>query len=869
MKRKLLFTLIAIIAVIFTFTACSLLGDNSNPGANDGGTENPDESPKSTVINTIVFFDSSLDSTMMPIRSAMMDIVMPVMTVTDPASAPTDGEVVFGESDRPITVAAKARLSEILKSDKKNDIGYIIYSDGKNVAVYWMHENMMSLAIADFVDVCINEKKLVVEAGVAKSELYVKSEYLSEMYWIALEREASPELVAAYRQAYAFYEGDKIIDWIANLYDADIGGFYYSRSARDYETFLPDLESTQFALSLLTSLGAMTNRNEQLPVEMQKAMVEFVKAMQSPKDGYFYHKQWAQDKSQLKVDRYGRDLASASGFITSFYIDYDGDGVKEKQYPNWCIPGSTKCEIHTNTSERCSFPVASSSILGTLSGTDALGSSVGAAISDMSSSVVVATVSSHPDYSSAAAFRRWLEEYNGGEAAKDNSGNAHNIAELRLEIVANGYLDVVLDYLDQLQAEIYEEQIKAGVTPSGAWQREADYRAVWGIYKYLAIYNLDQKSSRKIDIKYVPYLLDTCLKVIAMPADGDYYVNDIMNQWTAVSRIITNVGWHYGQEEADNVIAYMRERVGPDLILNNLEKVKPFKVADGSFGYTVNGNSLSTIYGVPISLGLVEGDLNSVVLATGLYKAMFTTLGYTPVPLFDSDDLARFIEIIETSDPVEKKQLDFGALDFEDDEDMKEVTGSNGNGTMLVEITEDPQDYDNKVLHFVSSVAQGRAASITIQAGKRGSGCNVAQFDILVDNETSNGWMFQVRIGTSQHYTFHRSGNEVIIKATTDYSVNKTVEELGRFNVGEWTNVRLEYYYPTSDYDEIDAPITKLYIGEEYVATTELYLNSDIGSTPSSTYNNVYIYSMASVNTDIYLDNCYFVSETLSYSDND
>ena len=47
----------------------------------------------------------------------------------------------------------------------------------------------------------------------------------------------------------------KILDWLANLYYADIGGFYFSNSARNFNGFLPDLESTVQALGFITNSG--------------------------------------------------------------------------------------------------------------------------------------------------------------------------------------------------------------------------------------------------------------------------------------------------------------------------------------------------------------------------------------------------------------------------------------------------------------------------------------------------------------------------------------------------------------------------------------------------------------------------------------
>ena len=457
----------------------------------------------------------------------------------------------------------------------------------------------------------------------------------NEQRWQKLSELAAPDVVAALRSAYDYYDGRKLIEWVANLYDVEVGGFYYSNSARDYEPYRPDIESTSFALSLVTSHGAIKNRSEDLPENVQRAIVNFAKGLQSSNDGYFYHPQWPQGRENLNVDRYGRDIPSACNLIMSFWLDEDGSGVKRQQRPNFCAPGAAQCARHAGTSERCSFPELP---------VPKVTPDVGAPKRPYR----------HPDYSSREAFLNWVDEFNGGEGVKENSGNAHNLAELRYEIIKYGYYDAVVDYLDRIQAEIYDEQIAAGVTPSGVWQREVNYRAVWGLLKYLAFYNLDSTHMRKIDIKYVPHIIKTSIEVMKMPPDGQYHMNDIMNQWMGIQRVIVNVKKYYGDAEAEKIYEQIRP-YGAELIANTLSKMAPFKMTDGSFSYKPDGHSLPRIYGTPISLGLVEGDLNAVILATNTYRCMFTCMGYDPVPMFTADDGKRFVEIISSLTPINKK----------------------------------------------------------------------------------------------------------------------------------------------------------------------------------------------------------------------
>ena len=102
--------------------------------------------------------------------------------------------------------------------------------------------------------------------------------------------------------------GDDMYKWIAELYDAETGGFYYSLSARDNDGFLPDVESTAQILNGMSNLGLFEeydgNIRSALDEKMRENIIRFVRSLQD-EDGFFYHKQWGKD---IPVMRRGRDL---------------------------------------------------------------------------------------------------------------------------------------------------------------------------------------------------------------------------------------------------------------------------------------------------------------------------------------------------------------------------------------------------------------------------------------------------------------------------------------------------------------------------------------------------------------------------------
>ena len=128
--------------------------------------------------------------------------------------------------------------------------------------------------------------------------------------------------------------GTKTYEWLAHLWEPEIGGFYYSNSGRDYEGFLPDIESTCQALHQVQTLGMMDHCGKDLrrglPIEMQKKVLNFAQSLQA-EDGFFYHPQWGRE---IPVPRKGRDYEWGRDIITElggeFKYPLVADQIKEK-----------------------------------------------------------------------------------------------------------------------------------------------------------------------------------------------------------------------------------------------------------------------------------------------------------------------------------------------------------------------------------------------------------------------------------------------------------------------------------------------------------------------------------------------------------
>ena len=108
----------------------------------------------------------------------------------------------------------------------------------------------------------------------------------------------------------------EMYEWIASLWDGEIGGFYYATSSRVTDGYLPDSESTTQAIGLLRTTG-MIKEYSDLPEGMKKKLGNFAKKLQDP-DGYFYHPQW-KEMMLANPERYnsrrGRDLGQCTWLV--------------------------------------------------------------------------------------------------------------------------------------------------------------------------------------------------------------------------------------------------------------------------------------------------------------------------------------------------------------------------------------------------------------------------------------------------------------------------------------------------------------------------------------------------------------------------
>ena len=872
MKTKITLFLTAIVLSVVTLASCQLSDILGGLGTG-GGTGK-------VTYTRLVYDEETMSVTdLTDVRSAIFNLLYDVTIVAE-SEAATDGEIVFGDTEREITTAAKKALDNALKK-AGGDCGYIIYSEGKCVAVYWSDEDLRDTAISKFLSQCVTVQKLELDEGDVAKQCYTMADYEREKHWIALESAgADPQLVSALRSLNELFDGSYMMGWFANLWDGEIGGFYFSNSARDNEPFRPDLESTYQISIMVASNGASesTNKNDFFTNEMKIKMLEFAKRIQSPDNGYFLHPQWPQSLSVLKIDRVGRDLQWAVDLFNSFTVDTDGDGTYEKMYPNYCTPGSLKCEEHTKNGGRCDFSTASVRMSKSSGETVTFREGIVSAVSRVaysSDSVAKATVSKTPDYSSSAAFKQWVIDYSGGiEGFMKNSGKKHELNAIQTEIFAKGFADEMAEVLIEVQQQIWDYQNANNETASGVWQTNADLAAVAGIHKYMPFLNR-KDTGAAIEMDKLKAMIRTCLAVINTPIDklegdnGKCALNDVMNMWTGIGHVITNAKYFHTEQDVAELYELVRSEALPS-IENSIATLNHYKLDEGMFVFTYGRRCLTSMYGCSASLGLEEADVNGTLMVTQMYKGVFSAMNYTPVPLCTLADGENFHRIVEGLEPIDKIPLpETKTLDFEDG-DTSLISVYRQTSTGIAEIVTDPLDRGNSALMFESDQDGGSGGdTLHITAGSGGGNCYIFETKVLFTDtkDEYEAAIFQITIGGVYMLTMGNTSDGKLCFGYRSTSANPTGvvvknNYVNTANAYEWHTIRLEIYSPEST-DDGEVKV-KYFIDGEYVATDNHYLNCH-DSDFAGTFTKVSFYSRTNFITKIYLDDCYFSNENKMY----
>lgn len=855
MKTKLLCT-IALCFVLIVSLACCKGNEGSSGGA--GGSNNGANNAVENLIyssNSELYIVYATDDDG-PSASELSNEIY--LASSNPARVISSEreigmhEIVIGECEREVSKEAYKILRRAIGRNE-NDSGYLIYSDGSSVAIAYLGKSMNSarkVAVEYFIENFVSQTLVAAKGNLAlypynEAERFeALDEASAAKGWAEFSDKYGDELTDSLKALYSVYD-DNVVDWLANLYDADIGGFYFSNSARNYVGFLPDLESTYQALGFLENSGMVRAAGydsyvEAIPEEMKAQVISFVKGLQYS-NGYFYHPQWGQQLTDSRLSRRGRDLSWATGMLKKFGVS-----------PTYDTPNGVKGDGVIEASSRL---------------TSKMSSSVFKAVSK----VVFTSSTSVPDHlKNKENFLSYLNSLNiktdsytvGNELAAQTA----QIVQRDKWIVANtdySLVDILIEWLNDNQNP-----------QTGTWDylspgdpNYSVYRGMDGLFKILTIYN-----DVKRELPHAKEALESTKYCIDVDVEANI-VCDVYNTWYTIDMIFENLEKYSSDRAAGAALASLEQaklrEEAPELIRASTKKILKFIQKDGAFEFQMDGGKSFESQGVPVSVpGIEESNVNATVICvSGVVNNIYGALGIPrdgTVPIYGAADMQRFLDIINDLSPIVKAELTYELeyFDFEGDEVGKApdsiVTEWNSTGEARV------VKYDKgNVLSLVSNGNGGDVAKFEVENKFINPVSFVFKSDICVDYVDRDAPLGDLSLfdeNGNRIYMLYllKQGNDIhLADVSSSNTATRTIIDFGRVaSVGEWFNLKVEYY--VGDHFDFRA---KIYINDKLVSVSDNYFDSNglkleggVG-TPRNQYGETRLSIFSYINTKVLMDN--------------
>ena len=601
-------------------------------------------------------------------------------------------EIMIGVKDESIkAVAAAIGVKEAVESDSYFKARYAaVAADGKIALVYDVNEytalqcgriavdmlidNLIrgkesleytdGVIISGTVDLIDEQKKIDKETKNEKWQIFKNA--IFDKYGA----EYGERLYSAFDSFYAIFK-DSLVEWYANLYDPDIGGFYASASGKKYFGFLPLLEPTAQALGHMYSFGVFPrNWTKALPKLMCYKLGYFAKSCQDP-NGYFYHPQMVKAVTDSALNSRGRNLGRGVGMLAELGLkptyptprDDEYDGITADEWWDSLVAAG---EISPDE-KRPFVPKSLYDYELWLAGKptfktkdEAMLHEESVAAADSSKPAVsTATDKSNEYLESHAGFSKYLDSRNIDQSpyvvASELNGTYRLIkaASERLgKCTEEGFW-----YSGMTLCEMTIDWLNRHITSKGLFgtfdeNSDDEYAGVGypntnGLMKAIPIYN-------EWGIAY-PHPLKAargCLMGVMSPTVSVGNICETYNIWEAFAGIISNVKKYAPDEEREIVLSEIRRtlgEIGPDAIVNCYIKQARYQKADGGFAHNIyKGNDSYQGY-VRIGVGLNEANVDANGFGSAsIIRAMlacFELSGVMP-PLYYTWHYMRYLEIV-------------------------------------------------------------------------------------------------------------------------------------------------------------------------------------------------------------------------------
>lgn len=630
--KNLLKLLVVFAVAVAMLVSCSTSGestDNNNSSNNttggntSGNNQKPSDTPSTEdpkpeggwKENDVVYYIGASDVYMEDLILRFMNDASVVLTTN---AAPEGAKTfVLGECNNSLSKLAYSKLEKEFAENSTTD-AYLIYTDGNSVAIAYYGTVARYAAMEHFFGEFENLD--LSRAGVIAKEEFDTREYVNAMREEQREKDInalsyvfSEDTLVQFKNLYSFYD-ERVYIWLANLYEPSIcicdgecqktpycgaGGFYYSNSGRNTIGFLPDLESTAQALKFLVDSGMLADYDNKyinaLSPETKAALLQFAKNCQDVENGYFYHPQWGKD---ITRNRLGRDLSWATDIIS---------GLGSKPYYN--TPNGVEGEHgKPGTTEAVCAP---------------LRESVVSAVSK----VIPASTPSY--FSSVDAFKAHLETDYDFEADSYKVGNALESELGQIQNAGPDFTEALVNYLSSKQKD------------NGLWEDEINYNSVNGLMKISVVYTSLKKEIPKADLA-----MSSAIIMLKDTEKKAAHVCSVYNPWAAVSNILISIERTSGSAAANALREQFRQEA-TELIKITAEKLSVFKKDDGAFSYYIKYSAANS-QGSAVALEKSEeSDVNATMICTNsIITAMFNVFGIDSVSRYYPLDYAYFSDVL-------------------------------------------------------------------------------------------------------------------------------------------------------------------------------------------------------------------------------
>ena len=855
MRKKLIFVLLSLLMLV-GFVACTDPNETGNGNKPSGVDEDVIYSPY--VNASIVLGEGVESSDIVPLRNAYFKRVGKEITIRNADSDVAAHEIIIGRTGRDISAKAYRKL-EFSHSDEQK-VGFCIYSDGKSVAIafddaIYGEDIAFTEALEYFITKYMTSSTLKLGEGDSGIVTFypidkqrendaVETERLWELkYSQILAKVSDNETIAKditeqLKSLYDIYsaKGDPVV-WLANLYDPVSGGFYYSNSARNNAGFAADLDSTAQALGLIESLlagygGTMT---DYLGEEIAAKFVSFAKDMQD-ENGYFYHPQWSRQLIDETPERKNIDVINALNILEVFGAS-----------PRYDTPNGVKGEGVSSISA-LTFPLLQNTVT---------------AVSKISSSL--ADQMYIPSYlKSKEAFSEYL-------ATLDISNNTTAVckqlnSELPLYIAVDEKLEE--DGAEYRICELLKDYLDRHQKSNGLWSKASNYsyKEISELNGVLKIYNTIDASVPRFE-KIVENILDLLSFKNELQS-----INDVSDTWTALYLVITNIksfGYKTSEIVAERCLGSVYGTLAKLVSLTS-EQLSLFARGGGSFSTTLTG-SASEAYGVSVAIPLTdEGDMSATLLATkNIWYSIFGVIGVGCVPVFNTSDRMMFqktlldMGVIIKNEVIKTAAEDFESMDLGVEGPYSIGWRNGGNLTQYTEVVSGGGERGNVLRFYASNESPHIYLMMNSMSNVKSASCYSYEFDLCVNEEYSEGIGASIVLHPSMHVVaLERVGDRVrILERSGRYGDAYTYDTAASANVGEWFNLRVEYYTGTAETVRI-----KIYFNGECVSVSDLYYDKqNVTVVPQNGFEGVSIYNTYKYDVNLLLDNILVESSYKTY----